>query len=194
MAMTAPKNGWNNPQLELVFKTPRKWGSDPAPPSKKSSNAGAIAGGVVGGVAGLGIIAAGLFFLHRRRNPPAPGGPSELENSEAPMREELDEASTKKKDFHMEPAELPGPEAVELHAPREAVEADPTNTATDRAELPGTNVVPWGKHGIPFVRTPGDDLPEKPEEWPGLKPPKEEEAVVEEEEVVETPPPKEDKK
>jgi hypothetical protein len=62
---------------------------------------------------------------------------------------------------------------VEMDAPRQAVEADHMSTTT-RAELPGTNVAPGGVHGVPIVRTPGDDLPERPEYTAGLKRPSQE--------------------
>jgi hypothetical protein len=170
-----PVDGWTDPQLATVFNITRNWSTNttatPTPtPEPKKTNVGAIAGGVVGGVVALALIA-GLLFYFRRKHA-VEHGPAELANNEAVVREELDDEKKKAEmpGINVEPAELPGPEAAELNAPREFAEAPP-DTTTYAAELPGTNVVPWGKHGIPHVRTPGDDLPTPPEETAGLKPP-----------------------
>ncbi|KAF2739659.1 hypothetical protein EJ04DRAFT_286272 [Polyplosphaeria fusca] len=164
-----PAKGWTDSGLQTVFNTPRKW-SLSAPTEKKKTNTGAIAGGVVGGVAGLALIAGLLFFLRRRHTQRR--APGELDNNEISRNELSDQ-----KDKHelqavneSEPAELPGPEMAELHAPREVVEADHITT-TNRAELSGTNVVAGGLHGVPIVRTPGDDLPSPPLSAPGLSRP-----------------------
>lgn len=174
-----PKQGWTEKGLGEVFRKsrytiPSTWstsnstsGSGDSKDSEKT-NVGAIAGGIVGGVAGLAIIAGILFFLRRRRLKAR--GPSELHGDELPH------TSDEEKDKHElqgvnenEPAELPGPEVQELNAPREFVEAD-HDTAAWASELPGTNTVAGGVHGVPIVRTPGDDLPESPEYTPGLRP------------------------
>ncbi|KAF2449629.1 hypothetical protein P171DRAFT_427807 [Karstenula rhodostoma CBS 690.94] len=176
-----PKQGWTEKGLGDVFRKsrytmPSSWptsnntsGSGDSQDSKKT-NVGAIAGGVVGGVAGLAIIAGILFFLHRRRVKARAA--SELHGDEIP-RSSSDE---KKEKYELQgvnendPAELAGPEAQELNAPREFVEAD-HDTAAWASELPGTNTVAGGVHGVPIVRTPGDDLPESPEYTPGLRRP-----------------------
>ncbi|KAF2262743.1 hypothetical protein CC78DRAFT_582331 [Lojkania enalia] len=163
-----PEEGWTDPGLKTVFDTPRKWGSESSPTATPAatggkSNIGAIAGGVVGGVVGLAVLAGLLFFWKRRHDKEK--GPHELSNEEVqPPELGLDNY---KKRYEMQgvnendPAELPGPEAQELNAPRIFVEADRT-TATNRAELSATNIVPGGVHGVPIVRTPGDDLPTPP--------------------------------
>ena len=170
-----PGKGWTNPGLKTVFNTPRRYGaagSSPSPSATstpKKSHAGAIAGGVVGGVLGLALIAGFLFFLKRRRDKARK--PHEL-SSEEIQRRELE--TEEKKKFELQginennPAELPGPEAAELNAPREFVEADPGTASSPAAELSGTSVVPGGSPGIPQVRTPGDDLPTPPLYTPGL--------------------------
>lgn len=43
-----------------------------------------------------------------------------------------------------------------------------------RAELSGTNTAPGVVHGVPIVRTPGDELPERPEFVAGLRRPSQE--------------------
>lgn len=43
-------------------------GSDPSTTATPASSTGAIAGGVVGGIAGLALIALGIFLFRRRRN------------------------------------------------------------------------------------------------------------------------------
>lgn len=168
-----PRTGWTDSGLQKVFwksrwTVPSTW--TPRPSTKKT-NVGAIAGGVIGGVAGLAIIAAGLLFLYRRRVKAR--APAELHSDE--VRNERELADEKKK-YELQgvnendPAELPGAEAVEMDAPREFVEAD-RDTVTNAAELPGTNVSPGGLHGVPIVRTPGDDLPQSPPYHPGLRRP-----------------------
>ncbi|KAF2193767.1 hypothetical protein K469DRAFT_728851 [Zopfia rhizophila CBS 207.26] len=164
-----PKEGWTNAELKKVFDTPRRQpGSTPAPsstnePEKKSMNAGAIAGGVVGGVIVLAVLAGGSFVLWRRRRAKA-NAPSELPDDQVSKPPE--ELGDEKKTFELqgvnqEPVELPGADPAELGAAREIVEA-PRETATKAAELPGTNTVPGGKHGVPIVRTPDDELPSPP--------------------------------
>jgi LPXTG-motif cell wall-anchored protein len=165
-----PSSGWTNPRLKAVFDTPRRWGSDAVKPKK--SHTGAIAGGVVGGILGLCLIAGGLYFFKRRRDKARQ--PVELEggdNQARPRPGELHEEITKTELAvnEKDPAELPAPDPVELHAPREAHEADQNMaTRTDAAELPGTNVAAGALPGVPHVRTPGDDLPEPPLYSPGL--------------------------
>ncbi|KAF2199827.1 hypothetical protein GQ43DRAFT_375312 [Delitschia confertaspora ATCC 74209] len=168
-----PKAGWTDKMLKNVFAKKRNWddSNDPALSKKgKKTNTRAIIGGVIGGVIGLVLLLALLYLVlkkRKRRNP------HELPATESsPLPEEL---ANEKKKYEMpgvndEPAELPGPEAVELHAPRQAVEA-PHDPIPAAAELPGTNVVQGGLHGIPHVRTPGDDLPELPVVHPGLRKP-----------------------
>jgi hypothetical protein len=177
--VSEPKQGWTEKGLREVFRKsrypiPSTWGfSNDAsgsgdPGTSKKTNVGAIAGGVVGGVAGLAIIAVILFLLHRRRVKAR--YPSELHSDEIPR------PSEKKDKFELQgvnendPAELAGPEAVELNAPRDVVEAD-HDTAAWASELPGTNTVAGGVHGVPIVRTPGDDLPEARPPTPGLRRP-----------------------
>ena len=185
-----PKQGWTEKGLGQVFRKsrytiPSTWSlpadptiESPGEPAPKKTNVGAIAGGVVGGVAGLALFAVLLFHLHRRRM--RARKPRETENDELPHSRDGDE---KKSGYAQEedkyelqgvnennPAELAGPEAVELNAPREFVEAD-HDTAAWASELPGTNTAPGGVQGVPIVRTPGDDLPESPEYTPGLKRP-----------------------
>ncbi|KAJ4295171.1 hypothetical protein N0V90_007181 [Kalmusia sp. IMI 367209] len=170
-----PKKGWTEKGLADVFRKsryplPSTW-MITTDTSETKTNVGAIAGGVVGGVAALALIAGGIFLWHRRRVKAR--SPNELHGDDVPRPG----SGTSEKSKHElqgindnDPAELPGPEAVELNAPREFVEAD-HDTATRAAELPGTNVAAGGVHGVPIVRTPGDDLPESPEYTPGLKRP-----------------------
>ena len=162
-----PSGGWTNPDLKTIFDTPRKWGSDQTIRDNgkgSGTNTGAIAGGVVGGLAGLVLIGSAFFFWRRKRAAKS----HELEDTERQL-----ELNGEKKHYELQgvnendPAELAGPEAQELNAPRELVEAD-YHTATDRAELPGTNIAQGGLSGVPIVRTPGDDLPEQPLYRPGL--------------------------
>ncbi|KAF9741443.1 hypothetical protein PMIN07_001401 [Paraphaeosphaeria minitans] len=177
-----PEKGWTEKGLGDVFRKsrytiPSTWPTpnnstgtgDAAGPKK--TNVGAVAGGVVGGVAGLALVAGILFVLQRRRRRRAKR-PSELHGNAVPRP-----SDDEKKDKYelrgvnsSEPAELPGPEAQELNAPREFVEAD-RDTATWASELPATNTVAGGVHGVPIVRTPGDELPEGPEYTPGLRRP-----------------------
>lgn len=169
-----PKQGWTEKGLGEVFRKsrytlPPSWHYPVTKkkPGGSKKNIGAIVGGVVGGVAGLAIIAAILYILHRRR---VKAPPSELHSDDIPRPHE----EQRKEKYELQgvnendPAELPGPDAVELNAPREFAEAD-HDTATWMSELPGTNVVAGGVHGVPIVRTPGDDLPEMPEYTPGLR-------------------------
>lgn len=172
-----PALGWTDQGLKTVFSTPRKVVTPtPTPdPSRSSSktNTGAIAGGVVGGIALLILLALLAIFLRRRRR--KAHAPHELHNTStaSPAHGELD---TEKKRAELqavnenEPAELFTPEVPELESPRHVVEADPMSS-TSRVELPGTNSAPGGVHGVPIVRTPGDELPEMPEYVPGLRRP-----------------------
>ncbi|KAF2036777.1 hypothetical protein EK21DRAFT_83707 [Setomelanomma holmii] len=154
-----PTLAWTDPGLETVFATRRK---NTLTGGTKKHNTGAIAGGVVGGIAGLALIAALGFFLlrrHRRKH-----GPHELHNTSAARHRELGNEKSK---YELpavnqdDPAELIGNELRELESPRDAVEADPMS-ATGRAELSSTTMSPGALHGVPTVRTPGDDLPEPP--------------------------------
>ncbi|KAH8730743.1 hypothetical protein GQ44DRAFT_605739 [Phaeosphaeriaceae sp. PMI808] len=167
-----PATGWTDPGLKKVFETPRK-GTEknstgnnptgvnlttPAPPKK--NNTAVIAGGAVAGIAGLALIATATFLLRRRRQ--IKQAPHELPNNPSSAHTELGTGKLRSElqavnENH--PAELPGPEM--------RVEADAV-TSTTRAELPGTNTAPGGVHGVPIVRTPGDDLPEPPVYVPGL--------------------------
>lgn len=190
-----PKQGWTEPGLARVFRqsrytVPSTWNLSPLPPENtptvpeaRKINTGAIVGGVVGGVVGVALIVGILFFLlHRRRQRRKP---AELDSDDVPRSRDGDgngNGDEKQKRYDPEnkyelqgvnennPAELPGPEAVELNAPREFVEAD-HDTAAWASELPGTNTAAGARHGVPIVRTPGDDLPESPEYTPGLKRP-----------------------
>lgn len=166
-----PELGWTDDGLKNVFwksrwEVPSTWS---ASPTKQRTNKGAIAGGVVGGVAGVALIAGALFLWYRKRV--RARSPSEL-HSEDVRHGEL---PSDKKKYELQgvnendPAELAAPEAAELNAPREFVEADPSTTTPAAAELPGTNVAPGGVSGVPVVRTPGDDLPEPPTYTPGLR-------------------------
>jgi LPXTG-motif cell wall-anchored protein len=174
-----PALGWTDQGLKTVFATRRKatlTGSSPtasATPSK--SHTGAIAGGVVGGVVGLVLLAVLGFFLYRRRQ--RKHGPHELHNETSPTRGEMGRGKNRyelQAVNENDPAELFGPELRELESPRQAIEAD-TTSRTTRAELPGTNTAPGAVHGVPIVRTPGDDLPETPFYTPGLRRPSQDE-------------------
>lgn len=176
--VTEPSTGWTDSGLKTVFGTTRKSGEvtpSPSPTStpatdKKGTNVGAVAGGVVAGVVAVALISGILFFLRRRHNKKR--APSELHSDELRPGELGTEKDQK---FELQavndnnPAELPGPEAQELNAPREFVEADSNNTATHAAELSGTSIAQGGNAGVPHVRTPGDDLPETPFYTPGLR-------------------------
>jgi hypothetical protein len=166
-----PALGWTDQRLQTVFATPRRLASSSTSPTPSKSHTGAIAGGVVGGIAGLALLAfLGIFLLrrHRKRH-----GPHELQNNPSPTGREIGEGKDR---FELQavnennPAELSGPGIREMDAPRQAVEADYLSMTT-RAELPGTNTAPGGVHGVPIVRTPGDDLPEQPDYMPGLRRP-----------------------
>jgi hypothetical protein len=156
-----PPQGWTDKGLANVFGI-----------EDESTNVGAIAGGVVGGVAAIAIIAVVLFLFKRRRD--RARGPHELHNNDIERTTtELDHEKIK---YELEginennPAELPGPEAAELNAPRDFVEADHI-TATKATELSATSTVAGGRHGVPMIRTPGDDLPTPPAYSPGVSPP-----------------------
>ena len=186
-----PEQGWTEPGLARIFRksrysVPSTWDLTPLPPEDapsapvtKNTSTGAIVGGVVGGVLGLALLVGLLFFLlHRGRQRRKP---AELDSDDVPRSHDGD-SDEKKKPYDSErkfelqgvnennPAELPGPEAVELNAPRQLVEAD-YDTAAWAPELPGTNTAAGARHGVPIVRTPGDDLPDSPEYTPGLKRP-----------------------
>lgn len=161
-----PGTGWTDYRLKKVFDTPRKWG----PSQKKSINKGAIAGGGVAGILGLVLFISLLLWLKHRRNKAR--GPHELADDNIRLRsKELDDEEKKRYELQAvnenNPAELPGPDASELNAPRVLYEADGI-TATKAAELSGTNVVAGGRLGVPIVRTPGDDLPTPPLYTPGI--------------------------
>lgn len=180
-----PALGWTDQGLKTVFATKSKnissgnttAGSAPSgntsssPNPKTKSNTGAIAGGVGGGIGGLAIIALISFFLHRRYRKRRSA--HELPDNSAPA----DQASYFPKNKHElhainenSPAELYGHEITELETPRHAVEADPLSSPRG-AELSATSTAPGALPGVPFVRTPGDDLPERPEYVPGLRRP-----------------------
>lgn len=179
-----PAMGWTEQGLKTVFETPSKTtpspgtasgdtapGNTPSPPTpKKKSTTGAIAGGAGGGVAGLIIIAIAAFFLRRRYR--KRHSPHELPDTSGPSGQAS--SLPKKYELHAvnenSPAELYGDEIKELETPRQAIEADPMSSPR-RAELPGTNTAPGALHGVPIVRTPGDDLPERPEYVAGLRRP-----------------------
>jgi len=170
-----PALGWTDPGLKTVFATPRKFtssGNNSTAPASSKSNTGVIAGGVVGGIVGLALVGmAGLFLFRRRRNKHRAhelhNEPAQRDSGSEKNRHELQAVNEN------EPAELYGPDLRELESPRQAIEAD-TITSTTRAELPGTNTAPGGVHGVPIVRTPGDDLPEQPQYTPGLRRPSQE--------------------
>jgi hypothetical protein len=167
-----PALGWTDPGLKTVFATRRK--ATLTGGEKKKTSTGAIAGGVVGGIAGLALIAVLGFFLFRRHR--KKHGPHELHNDPSAAHRELGNEKSK---YELpavnqdDPAELIGNELGELESPRQAVEADPMSQ-TGRAELPGTSTAPGAVHGVPIVRTPGDDLPEPPLYLPGLRRPSQE--------------------
>ncbi|KAF2706966.1 hypothetical protein K504DRAFT_505045 [Pleomassaria siparia CBS 279.74] len=172
----APIHGWTDPGLKTVFATPRKGTATTPPPesgsmsepTKRKSIRAPVAVGIAGGVFALAVIAGVFFFLRRKRNKNK--APKKLHGDVIKRSGELgEEKSYELPAVHDEPAELPGPEAVELNAPREFVEADSNNTATQAAELSGTSIVPGGTAGIPQLRTPGDDLPRSPFYVPGPK-------------------------
>ncbi|KAH5221193.1 hypothetical protein HBH68_037800 [Parastagonospora nodorum] len=163
-----PALGWTDQGLKTVFATPRRYnlpGNSTSLTSRKSNTA-AIAGGTVGGIAFLALIALVAFLF--RRNHRKHHGPHELHNSSSPT------ASASKNKFELQavnensPAELFGNDPRELESPRQVVEAE-NDSSTTRAELPGTNTVRGGVHGVPIVRTPGDELPEQREYVAGLR-------------------------
>lgn len=179
-----PSLGWTNQGLKTVFATQSKnapsgsttTGNSPSgnnssqPISKSKNNTGAIAGGVGGGIGALVIIALVAFFYRRHRKRHTP---HELADNSA----SADQASyfpRSKFELHAinenSPAELYGHEIKELETPRQAVEADPLSSSRG-AELSGTTTAPGALHGVPIVRTPGDDLPVLPEYVPGLRRP-----------------------
>jgi hypothetical protein len=163
-----PALGWTDQGLRKVFAKPRRYNlpSNTTSPTSQKSNTAAIAGGTVGGIAFLALsaLAAFLFRRHHRKH----HGPHELHNSSSPT------ASASKNKFELQavnensPAELFGNDPRELESPRQVVEAENVSSTT-RAELPGTNTVKGGVHGVPIVRTPGDELPEQPEYVAGLR-------------------------
>jgi len=173
-----PALGWTDQGLKDVFATPRKYtltgNNTTAPASPSTSHTGAIAGGVVGGVLGLALIATAAFFLRRRHQ--RLHGPHELHDNPSPARNASDSSKNK---YELQalnennPAELFGADPRELEAPRDAVEAENVSS-TMRAELPGTSTAPGAVHGVPIVRTPGDELPERPEYVGGLRRPSQE--------------------
>jgi hypothetical protein len=168
-----PALGWTDPGLKTVFSTRRK---NTSTGGTKKTNTAAIAGGVVGGIVGLALIAILALFLRRRHrkahaphelpNTPSTAAHRELGNDE---KHKYELAAVNQDD----PAELTGHELRELESPREAVEADPMSQ-TGRAELPGTSTAPGAVHGVPIVRTPGDDLPELPVYVAGVRRPSQE--------------------
>jgi hypothetical protein len=169
-----PALGWTDQGLKTVFETPRK---APAPStntttslSPSKSHTSTIAGGVVGGIACLALISLLAFFLFRRHRkkhaahelhstssiPPHPESGSEKQRHEL---QAVNENS---------PAELWGLDSNEYESPRHAHEADSVGV-TRRAELPGTNTAPGAVHGVPIIRTPGDELPERPKYVAGVR-------------------------
>lgn len=170
-----PALGWTDQGLKTVFSTPRKIVTPSPTPNTsqppRKTNTPAIAGSVVGGIALLVLLALLAIFLRRRRHKALT--PHELHNTSTspPTRPELD-AEKKRAELQAvnenEPAELCAPEVPELESPRLLVEADPLSS-TSRVELPGTNTAPGVVHGVPIVRTPGDELPEAPEYVAGLR-------------------------
>jgi hypothetical protein len=168
-----PALGWTDPGLKTIFATPRKYTSNgnSTSPATRTSHKGAIAGGVVGGLVGLALLITLTFFLHhryRRRH-----GPHELHDNPSPTGRASDSSKNK---YELQavnehsPAELFGHDLRELESPRHVVEAE-NMSSTTRAELPGTNTAPGGVHGVPIVRTPGDELPERPVYVAGLRRP-----------------------
>jgi hypothetical protein len=174
-----PALGWTDQGLKTVFATPRKTtSSNPSPsssPTPRKSHTAAIAAGVVGGIAAL-ILLALLAFLLLRRHRKAHAA-HELETTASPNRTEKNRQELPAVNEN-DPAELWAPERLELESPRHAVEADATSRTT-RAELSGTNTTPGARHGVPIVRTPGDELPVAPEYVAGLRRPSQEGAAVE---------------
>jgi hypothetical protein len=173
-----PALGWTDQGLKNVFATPRKYtltsNNSTAPTSPSKPHTGAIAGGVVGGVLGLVFIATAAFFFRRRHL--KRHGPHELHDNSSPTRNASDSSKNK---YELQalnennPAELFGADPRELEAPRDAVEAENVSSTT-RAELPGTSTAPGAVHGVPIVRTPGDELPERQECIGGLRRPSQE--------------------
>lgn len=184
-----PKQGWTEEGLGQVFRKsrytiPSTWdlSSEPKPDvpddekqkKKKKTSVGVIAGSVIGGLIGVSLIARILFIIHcqrvqtRKSMENHSDEDSHSRDSDSDGNSNGDEGEKTHELPGANLVELAGPEAAELNAPRVFAEADPA-TATRAAELPGTNTVPGGVHGVPIVRTPGDDLPELPEYTPGLK-------------------------
>lgn len=168
-----PALGWTDQGLKTVFATPRKYtlsGNSTSPLSPRKSHTGAITGGVVGGIAALALVTTLTFILRRRHR--RLHGPHELHNNPSPTGRTASNSSKNKYELQAlnenNPAELFGADPRELEAPRNAVEAE-NASSTMRAELSGTNTVKGGRLGVPIVRTPGDELPERPEYVGGLR-------------------------
>jgi hypothetical protein len=170
-----PALGWTDQGLKTVFATPRKIPStspSPSPsPSPRKAHTAAIAGGVVGGIASLVLLA--LLFLLLLRHHRKSRAPHELDTTTSPTDTEKKRHELPAVNEH-DPAELWAPERLELESPRHVIEADATSRTT-RAELSGTNTTTGARHGVPIVRTPGDDLPVAPEYVAGLRGPRREE-------------------
>ena len=155
----SPVLGYNQTGLAEVFNTTRAQPSPSAIPSQTSvgapghkSHAGAIAGGVVGGVAALAILA-GLLLWLRAQKRRKDMEPRELDGAEKTELQNADLQNPPKHHYEL-PATLEKPvELAEQHGASEA----PRETFTKAAELPGTNVVPGGMHGVPMIRTPSTE-------------------------------------
>lgn len=169
--LKTPALNWTDPRLATVFATPRRSLStnptDPPPPKKTKT--GTIAGIVIGSIAALAIIATLAFILHRHHLKSHTA--HELHNTSTPPQR-TSSASKHRHELQAvnenNPAELYGPDIRELESPRHAHEADGVGSMT-RAELPGTNSAPGAVHGVPIVRTPGDELPVRVEYVGGLR-------------------------
>jgi hypothetical protein len=171
-----PALGWTDQGLKDVFATARQFPSPTTSPHSKKNTA-AIAGGVVGGIAGVVLLAGIAFFLSRRNcktvipqklydDPP----PKERDNSEVSRHTAVKHYHEMQAVNEASPVELFNEELRELDSANQAVEVDPKSSTT-RVELSGTTTAPGGVHGVPIVRTPGDDLPEQPVYVPGLRRP-----------------------
>ncbi|KAF1956954.1 hypothetical protein CC80DRAFT_547667 [Byssothecium circinans] len=183
-----PGAGWSSEGLHQLFwksrwTVPKTWTSKPpanlpGPNGNNNSDKGesknkmnkknvaAIAGGTVAGVAALSLIATGIFIWLRRK----PRDPAELHGDGTPLRPESIHSKDKDelRGYELQgmnennPAELPGmPVGQEMGA----------DAAVRAVEVSGTTVAPGGYAGVPMIRTPGDDLPERPEYTPGLRRP-----------------------
>lgn len=152
--MKQPSGGFTNGDMAHLFSpnqspTSSESGSPPATTTgpgtnvsdvPSSSNTGAIAGGIVGGIAGVALIALGLFLFRRRRNQRLAAAGVRYEVAGQPVVEK--EGSTPRPDGEMlgdtqyphafPPAELSG--GATTHHPHEL---SPANYMQESNRGPG---------------------------------------------------------